>query len=60
VPESSELLDNTDVHPEQYILAKYIIDHKLQKSDFESHKEALISIYPDVNMSTLGFIVDAY
>jgi len=29
VPESSELLDNTDIHPEQYELAKYIVENEV-------------------------------
>lgn len=29
VPESSEILDNTDIHPEQYGLAKYIQSQKI-------------------------------
>ena len=60
VPESSEPLDNTDIHPEQYELAKYIVENGIQKSDFSSHKDTLISIYPDVNITTIDFILDAY
>jgi transcriptional accessory protein Tex/SPT6 len=29
VPESKEILDNTDVHPDQYKLAKYIYDNDI-------------------------------
>jgi uncharacterized protein len=29
VPESTEELDNTDIHPEQYGLAKYMQQHKI-------------------------------
>ena len=33
VPESSESLDNTDIHPEQYELAKYIVEHNITHID---------------------------
>jgi protein Tex len=29
VPESSEILDNTDIHPEQYELTKYMLDNDI-------------------------------
>jgi uncharacterized protein len=60
VPESKEILDNTDVHPDQYKLAKYIYDNDIWTQDFEKNKEILTSIYPDVNVTTLEFIIDSY
>jgi transcriptional accessory protein Tex/SPT6 len=30
VPESKEVLDNTDIHPEQYELAKYVIENGIK------------------------------
>lgn len=60
VPDSKEILDNTDIHPEQYELTKYMLEHDIWPSDFEANKEALIKIYPDVNVSTLEFIVASY
>lgn len=59
VPESSETLDNTDIHPEQYTLANYVLDHNLSASDFEAEKDKLVAIYPDVTVTTLQFILDA-
>lgn len=60
VPESKEKLDNTDIHPDQYKLAEYILNHSLSVSDFESHKDKLIALYSDVNRDTLAFILKSY
>ena len=60
VPESDEKLDNTDIHPEQYELAKYMLENNIWPSDFEKNKGVLVKLYPDVAVSTLEFIVDAY
>lgn len=60
VPESKEILDNTDIHPEQYTLAKYIYDNDISNEDFEENKEILSSLYKDVNISTIEFIIDSY
>ena len=60
VPDSSEKFDNTDIHPEQYELAGYIIDNGITPSDFESNKQMLLDIYPDVHVSTIEFILDSY
>ncbi|MDD3646629.1 MAG: Tex-like N-terminal domain-containing protein [Candidatus Gracilibacteria bacterium] len=68
VPESKETLDNTDIHPEQYELAKYIETSPLApllrgegniKILFEQEKENLIKIYPDVTVDTVIFIVNS-
>lgn len=55
VPESSETLDNTDIHPEQYNLAKYLIENNIKKVDTKSKE-----LYPDVNQDTIDFILEAY
>jgi len=60
VPDSSEKFDNTDIHPEQYELAKYIIDNDIKSWDFTANKETLVKIYPDVNVDTVNFIIDSY
>ena len=60
VPESKEILDNTDVHPDQYKLAKYIYDNDIWTQDFDENKEVLVNIYSDVNVTTLEFIIDSY
>lgn len=60
VPESKEILDNTDIHPEQYELTKYMLKNDIWVSDFESNKDSLLAIYPDVTVSTLEFIVNSY
>lgn len=62
VPESKEPLDVTDIHPEQYALAKYIqgasLDIGVQKF-YEREKETLKKLYPDVTVDTLEFILSS-
>ena len=60
VPESSESLDNTDIHPDQYELAHYVIENNISVSDFSKNKETLQKFYPDCNSGTIEFIRDAY
>jgi len=60
VPESDEKLDNTDIHPEQYELAKYILENNIEAKDFEKYKEILVKLYPDVASSTIEFILESY
>lgn len=55
VPESSETLDNTDIHPEQYQLAKYIISNNKTQPD-----DQMPEMYPDVTQTTIDFIRKAY
>lgn len=60
VPESKEKLDNTDIHPDQYPLAKYIIENNVTRENYSSHKTAIIELYADANMDTLDFIRQSY
>jgi len=60
VPDSEEKLDNTDIHPEQYELTKYMLENDIWPTDFEDNKADLVEIYPDVNISTMEFIVKSY
>lgn len=60
VPESKEILDNTDIHPDQYPLAKYIIENGVNENNFSDHARAMIALYPDANRDTLKFILSAY
>jgi len=55
VPESKEELDNTDIHPEQYALARYIIWNSKIKVDDEMKK-----LYPEVTSDTISFILSSY
>ncbi len=52
----------TDIHPEQYALAKYIqgasLDVGVQKF-YEREKETLKKLYPDVTVDTLEFILNS-
>lgn len=62
VPESKETLDNTDIHPEQYALAKYIQWASLKgegdiKKFYQQEKGKLQALYPDVTVETLAFIL---
>ena len=59
VPESEELLDNTDIHPEQYALAQYIQKAKVQdsKSFYNQESVKLKELYEDVTVDTIDFIL---
>lgn len=68
IPESVEKLDNTDIHPEQYDLAKYLISSPAlllkEKGEFErffnENKTIILQKYADANAETLEFIVNSY
>lgn len=60
VPESTDKFDNTDIHPEQYDLAKYVIENNLSKNDFAKNKEQITSLYKDANEDTIEFILSSY
>lgn len=63
IPESEEKLDNTDIHPEQYDLAKFVIAEfagKNLQEFFDENIEKLKKLYDDVNIWTLEFILDSY
>jgi len=55
IPESPEKLDNTDIHPEQYEFAKYVIDNRIFSIDKVSAE-----IRKDFTEVTLRFVRDAY
>ncbi|MFA6090803.1 MAG: Tex-like N-terminal domain-containing protein [Candidatus Gracilibacteria bacterium] len=60
VPESREPLDNTDIHPDQYALAKYILEHTVNEDNFSKHAKEMIALYSDTNRDTLHFILQSY
>lgn len=60
IPESKEILDNTDIHPDQYLLAKYILEKHIEPKDFSLHKSELEKLYSEVGSSTLEFIWESY
>lgn len=60
IPESSESLDNTDIHPDQYALAKHIIEKNITPETFSEHQLELQKLYTEVTRGTLEFIWDAY
>lgn len=49
VPESPELLDNTDIHPDQYELAHTLIREKITSLEYSQHESKLKTLYPDVS-----------
>ncbi len=55
IPESTESFDNTDIHPEQYELAHYIIEH-----DVESISNVPGDIAQDFSQTTVDFILTSY
>lgn len=60
VPESCEPFDNTDIHPDQYPLAKYILEHRVNADNFSEHAREMIALYPDTNRDTVKFILQSY
>lgn len=63
IPESAEKLDNTDIHPEQYELAKFVIvafDGGNLEEFFEKNFAKISSLYNGANVKTLEFIVNSY
>jgi uncharacterized protein len=60
IPESRELLDNTNIHPEQYELARYVIENDIEPRDFDRHGERIRCLYPQANTDTLVFIRESY
>ncbi len=60
IPESSEPFDNTNIHPEQYALARYVIDQKITPENFKDHLLTLQELYPDTQVSTIEFIRESY
>ncbi len=67
IPESAEKLDNTDIHPEQYELAKFLLASDIILSEveeykdfFEKNKATILSKYADANAETLEFILKSY
>lgn len=59
MPESKEPLDNTDIHPDQYPLAKYILENSVTENSFREYEAELRKLYPDVNSDTVKFILRA-
>ncbi len=55
IPESSEELDNTDIHPDQYTFAKSIIENNISFIG-----EVSSDIKWDFTQTTLDFIIEAY
>jgi uncharacterized protein len=63
VPESLEELDNTDIHPDQYELARFYLQHRNEGSVeavFAKHEAEMKSLYPEATSLTLEFIAEAY
>ena len=55
IPESEEKLDNTDIHPDQYEFAKYLIENQIF-----SIEKVPVEIRKDFTELTLNFVRDAY
>ena len=60
VPESIEPLDNTDIHPDQYELAKYVIENNITVASFEANKAKLQELYADATAGTVEFILESH
>ena len=60
VPNSMEKFDNTNIHPSQYNLAKFIIDKKIEVNDFDKYESELKALYDLVTSQTIKDILDSY
>ena len=60
VPDSKEILDNTDIHPDQYPLARYIIEQGVNTTNFASHQIQCQELYEYANKDTIEFILESY
>jgi uncharacterized protein len=60
IPESPEILDNTDIHPAQYELAHYVIREKITSSKFSQYENELRKIDADATKSLIDFIWNSY
>jgi transcriptional accessory protein Tex/SPT6 len=60
IPDSKEQLDNTDIHPDQYELAKYIIENDVNLSNYSSFETELKKLYSDTTKETVSFILESY
>ena len=60
IPESPEPLDNTNIHPEQYALAREVIKKGISAGDFAKYAAELRKLYPEVAPSTISFILESY
>ncbi|EKE29531.1 MAG: RNA binding S1 protein [uncultured bacterium (gcode 4)] len=56
VPDSKEKFDNTDIHPDQYELAKFVLENGVNNTNFRSYEKFMKEIYEDVNSDTVAFI----
>jgi uncharacterized protein len=60
IPDSPIKYDNTDIHPDQYKLADYIIENNIKSSDYKKFEKQLKELYNDVWPKTIDFIWDSY
>lgn len=60
IPGSPERFDDTNIHPEQYELANFIVERGIRADDFAKFETRLKSIYPEANRGTVEFIRESY
>lgn len=63
IPDSEEKLDNTDIHPEQYELTKFVLENFSGddiKDFFDKNIEKIQKLYVDANIDTIDFILNSY
>jgi len=60
VPQSKEILDTTDIHPEQYALARFVTKQQntIESLDsfYKNNEVKIKDLYNDANIQTLEFI----
>lgn len=60
IPESENKFDNTNIHPDQYKLADFIISKKLDENDFTKYESEIKKLYDLANEETIKDILIAY
>lgn len=60
IPDSKEKFDNTDIHPDQYELAEFVIENDINSSNYSDFEIKLKKIYPETTKETINFIIDSY
>jgi len=60
IPDSKKKLDNTNIHPEQYKLAEFVIENKITPLNYKKEEIKLKKLYSDFTEQTLIDILDSY
>ncbi|MBN1755742.1 S1 RNA-binding domain-containing protein [bacterium] len=60
VPESDNFFDHTAIHPEQYEVARFIIDHQNEENIFNNHREIMEGLYHGITTEVVRDILQNF